>query len=240
MALSLPLFDRAAQALLEHVDRVHGGLQGAPRFPQFPLFGFLWRAWRRTRSPHLKQAVQMMLVHICQGGIHDHLGGGVALYAAYEVCLVPYFEKMLYNNALFIDLLTTVWQNTHHSLLARRVVETIGWIMQEMIVSPGAFAASLDANSAGEEGGQVLCLVCGGNRCHSGQRRAAVSARLWRYLHRLVRRDRTFSIVPPPRSLITPGRGGDLAGLPDASVLSSGTLGHVRPMMAKSLPTGTA
>ena len=50
--------------------------------------------------------------NICQGGIYDHLGGGFARYSVDERWLVPHFEKMLYDNALLIDLLTEVWRET--------------------------------------------------------------------------------------------------------------------------------
>ena len=49
---------------------------------------------------------------MCQGGIYDHLGGGFARYATDAEWLVPHFEKMLYDNAALVDLLTLVWQET--------------------------------------------------------------------------------------------------------------------------------
>ena len=56
------------------------------------------------------------LENICQGGIFDHLGGGISRYSTDEAWLVPHFEKMLYDNAQFIDLLTLVWPGTHSTL----------------------------------------------------------------------------------------------------------------------------
>ena len=66
--------------------------------------------------------------------------------------LVPHFEKMLYDNALLIDLLTEVWRETHDPLFATRIAETVAWLEREMIGEAGGFAASLDADSEGEEG----------------------------------------------------------------------------------------
>ncbi len=59
---------------------------------------------------------------------------------------------MLYDNALLLDLLTEVWRETQEPLFAARVAETVGWIEREMIADGGGFAASLDADSEGEEG----------------------------------------------------------------------------------------
>jgi uncharacterized protein YyaL (SSP411 family) len=59
---------------------------------------------------------------------------------------------MLYDNALLLGLLTLVWQYTHTQTLQERVAETAGWLLREMRTEDGAFAASLDADTAGREG----------------------------------------------------------------------------------------
>ena len=143
--------DEAAGQLLGLVDSVHGGIGGAPKFPQTPIFELLWRAYLRGRSPQYRDAVTVTLDRMCQGGIYDHLAGGFARYSVDAVWLAPHFEKMLYDNAQLIDLLTLVWQETGDRLYEERVAETIGWILREMVVD-GGFAGSLDADSEGEEG----------------------------------------------------------------------------------------
>lgn len=157
-----------AEKLLPMMDAENGGIEGAPKFPQVPILGLLWRAHLKTGRADFSQAVTRALDHMSEGGIYDHLGGGYARYSVDEFWLAPHFEKMLYDNALLIDLLTTVWQETRKPLYARRVRETIEWIAREMVVEGGAeqgasssrseaqtnkaFAASLDADSEGVEG----------------------------------------------------------------------------------------
>jgi uncharacterized protein YyaL (SSP411 family) len=141
-----------ASKFIAAVDPINGGLRGAPKFPNVSVFFFLWKAGLRYDLKTCQEAVKSTLVHICQGGIYDHLGGGFARYTVDERWLVPHFEKMLYDNALLIELCTQVWKETQAPLLKERVTETIAWLKREMIVEGGGFASSYDADSEGEEG----------------------------------------------------------------------------------------
>ncbi|MEI6558536.1 MAG: thioredoxin domain-containing protein [Rhodospirillaceae bacterium] len=141
-----------ADRLLQTIDPVFGGIGGAPKFPQCPAFEMLWRAWLRSGDGRYRTAVVRTLTAMSQGGLYDHLGGGFARYATDPEWLVPHFEKMLYDNAQLIDLLTLVWQETGTPLFAERVAETVGWLLREMVTAGGAFAGTLDADSDHEEG----------------------------------------------------------------------------------------
>jgi uncharacterized protein YyaL (SSP411 family) len=138
--------------MVRAVDPVHGGLTGAPKFPQWSFFWLLWRGGIRYDHEAARAAVVTTLTNICQGGIYDHLGGGFARYSTDERWLAPHFEKMLYDNALLIDLLTEVWRETQDPLFKVRIVETVDWLLREMVAEGGGFASSLDADSEGEEG----------------------------------------------------------------------------------------
>ena len=150
--LTPDIFENAADRFFQLMDPTQGGLRGAPKFPQTALFELLWRHHLRTGDPKFADIVTRTLDHICEGGIYDHLGGGFARYSVDDRWLVPHFEKMLYDNAQLIALLTLVWQRTRKPLYARRIAETIDWLQREMIAPGGGFAASLDADSEGEEG----------------------------------------------------------------------------------------
>lgn len=138
--------------MLGACDPVHGGLNGAPKFPQWSFLALLWRGGIRFGHAGCRDATLLTLDRLCQGGIYDHLGGGLARYSVDDRWLAPHFEKMLYDNAQFIELLTEAWRETTRPLFATRVRETVGWLLAEMTTDEGAFAASLDADSEGEEG----------------------------------------------------------------------------------------
>ena len=150
--VSPELLDRVAMQLLQGLDTVHGGLGGAPKFPQTTALELLWRAHLRTGDARFAAAVTLSIDRMCQGGIYDHLGGGFARYSTDDAWLVPHFEKMLYDNALLIELLSQVWAATGTPLYETRVRETVAWTLREMTAEGGGFAASLDADSEGEEG----------------------------------------------------------------------------------------
>ncbi len=144
--------DAAMKRLCQTFDVFHGGLAGAPKFPNVPVTELMWRAYSNTGLSQFQQAVDLTLTNMSQGGIYDHLGGGFARYAVDDVWLVPHFEKMLYDNALLIDILTMVWLHSRNPTYRARIEETVGWTLREMLVEGGAFASSLDADSEGEEG----------------------------------------------------------------------------------------
>ncbi len=152
VVIAAPELDRAASQIAGMIDPVNGGMRGAPKFPQPMMLEFLWRAGGRLNDRRYFGAVELTLTRICDGGIYDHLGGGFSRYSVDERWLVPHFEKMLYDNALLLELLALAYQRSANELFRRRARETVAWLAREMTTGEGAFCASLDADSEGEEG----------------------------------------------------------------------------------------
>jgi uncharacterized protein YyaL (SSP411 family) len=144
--------DQLARQIGGAFDPTNGGLRGAPKFPNSALYELVWRAGLRGTDKRFFDLIEHTLERICEGGIYDHLGGGFSRYSVDERWLVPHFEKMLYDNAQLLELLALAFARSGNPLYRQRAAETVGWLKREMTTSEGAFSASLDADSEGEEG----------------------------------------------------------------------------------------
>jgi uncharacterized protein len=142
----------AVAGLAEDFDPVNAGFGQAPKFPPSMVLEFLLRHYEQTGDEQAHQLAGQTLEAMARGGMYDQLGGGFARYSVDEAWVVPHFEKMLYDNALLARVYVHLWRRTG-SELARRVAEqTCDWMVRELQTPQGGLAASLDADSDGEEG----------------------------------------------------------------------------------------
>jgi uncharacterized protein YyaL (SSP411 family) len=135
--------------LASRFDARHGGFGQAPKFPQAPLLSFL------AGQVGDEQADQMLsdtLDAITRYGLRDHVGGGFFRYATDAAWEVPHFEKMLSDNALILSLLTRAAQRWPHHDYQAAATQLVDWLLREMSLEGGGFAASLDADTRDGEG----------------------------------------------------------------------------------------
>ena len=95
---------------------------------------------------------ELTLQKMANGGIYDHLGGGFARYSVDARWLVPHFEKMLYDNALLVQLYLETYQATGDDFYKRTAEETLDYVVRDMTSPEGGFYSAEDADSEGVEG----------------------------------------------------------------------------------------
>jgi len=99
----------------------------------------------------LEQAL-LSLDKMIMGGLYDHIGGGFARYSTDAQWFAPHFEKMLYDNALLINVLSEAYQITKNEKYADVISQTIDFIEREMLSNENGFFSAIDADSEGVEG----------------------------------------------------------------------------------------
>ena len=148
--------DRAVDALLRNFDSVHGGFGGAPKFPQSPNLELLLRVATLDpdgeRTAAIRDALTKTLDEMARGGIYDHLSGGFARYAVDRAWRVPHFEKMLYDNATLARVYLRAGQVLGLDRYRNTAVETLDYLLRDMMDPGGGLHAAEDADSEGEEG----------------------------------------------------------------------------------------
>lgn len=141
-----------AENILKSADPEWGGFGQAPKFPQTFCILFLLRHSFFTHDENALQAAIVSLDRLMMGGIYDHLGGGFCRYSTDRRWQVPHFEKMLYDNALLLNVYAEAYQLTKKEEYAGVILNTISFIKTEMTSPENGFYSAFDADSEGIEG----------------------------------------------------------------------------------------
>jgi uncharacterized protein len=162
----VPLHDAAGDAyergfmhLYESFDAANGGFGGAPKFPRAGNIDFLLRVAALQGGEGTeagREAIKMAshtLRRMCEGGIHDHLGGGFHRYSVDDAWFVPHFEKMLYDQAQIARNLLDCARVSRDERLAWAARGVFDYMLRDLAHPAGGFFSAEDADSerAGSE-----------------------------------------------------------------------------------------
>ena len=142
----------AADAIDEAFDPVNGGWGRAPKFPQPMLIEALLRRHAAAGVDRPLEIARRSLDAMAAGGVRDQLGGGFHRYSTDAHWLVPHFEQMLYDNAQLARVYVHAWALTGEAHYLETATGTLDYLLRELRMPEGGFAASQDADTEGEEG----------------------------------------------------------------------------------------
>lgn len=161
--LSRELAAEGLDELADAFDPAYGGFGYSPanpkrpKFPEPPNLFYLLDQHRRgaKAGPNRRGPLDMVkktMDEIVRGGIRDQLAGGFHRYSTDRSWTVPHFEKMLYDNAQLALVLTELFAITRDPRYQSEAIAALDFIARDLSAGENLFAASLDAESQGEEG----------------------------------------------------------------------------------------
>ncbi len=134
------------------LDYEFGGNTKAPKFPLPTNIEFLLWYGQIFKDQTIIDYTKTTLHKMAFGGIFDQLGGGFSRYSVDRFWKIPHFEKMLYDNGQLLSVYAQAYTQTQELEYLRVIEHTVEWLNREMRAENGAFFASQDADSEGEEG----------------------------------------------------------------------------------------
>lgn len=134
-------------------DTENGGYGGAPKFPQLAFYEWALEQMlegmvEEDQGKFILESLEKMMM----GGIYDHAKGGLHRYSTDEKWLVPHFEKMLYDQAGMLRVLSKASLLYPSPLFFDALIQSLDYLESEMRSEQGYFFAAQDADSEGVEG----------------------------------------------------------------------------------------
>lgn len=132
-------------------DITFGGFTQSPKFPQISTLKSLLDIYLLNKDDTALHMLTHTLDSMIQGGLYDLVHSGFCRYSTESTWHIPHFEKMTYDNALFIELFTLTYKATKNKKYLHIAKETANFMIKYMSETKLFYSAS-DADSDGVEG----------------------------------------------------------------------------------------
>lgn len=150
--LSFEILENENRSLKSLFDQKYGGFAQPRKFPTGHVYKYLNRQWIRNRDEETKEFLIKTLTNMRLGGLYDQIGFGFHRYSTDTKWKLPHFEKMLYDQAMMIDLYSEAWLLFRDPLFKQTVEENISYVFNSLYQRGTGFSSAEDADSEGEEG----------------------------------------------------------------------------------------
>lgn len=141
------------EAIDKFADKGFGGYGKAPKFPQFAFYEW---ACEQMLEGMVEKPFGEHIVHTLErlfmGGVFDQARGGIHRYSTDDRWHIPHFEKMLYDQAGVLRLLSKFSLLYPSPLIYDHLANTLNYLHREMIGDKGYFFSAQDADSEEMEG----------------------------------------------------------------------------------------
>ncbi len=146
------IYSKITTQIKETFDFEKGGFGDFPKFPETSKLEILFLLGKKNDSNEFYDMAQLSLGSMINGGIFDQLSGGFSRYSTDREWKIPHFEKMLYDNALLLNVLCNSFKITDNQNIKNSIYMTINFLIEEMRSNENLFYSTQDADSEGIEG----------------------------------------------------------------------------------------
>jgi hypothetical protein len=137
------------------LDLLFGGISSAPKFPPYDRFFFYLSL--KDLIPDLAPQIRLVLQHhldkiVFSSALRDILSGGFHRYTVDEGWRIPHFEKMLYDQAFWLMILSRFYGFTSDPLYRVASLQIFEELTRNWVTPTSLYASAFDADDPLGEG----------------------------------------------------------------------------------------
>ena len=137
-------------------DEGYGGFGTEQKFPPHSTLLYLLFAGGADQHEDYRSMFTVTVDAMISGGLHDHLQGGFFRYCTDRQWRIPHFEKMLYDQAMLLWVLSLAASAFDSAAYAAAARGTLRSLRETFRTTEGTFVSAHDADTDHVEGGTYI------------------------------------------------------------------------------------